>query len=209
MKNDLQQAQKRAYQYWHIDGLYELAFGGFCLALGLYFFAQASLPHDSLMYNILDMGLILVLGGTGLVVGRLLDAAKHRITYPRTGYVAYHRKTSKRPVLGVGLAMIIGAVVATLFINTPASLAWMPAFTGIILAAVLVYLGMRVALLRFYGLSFASLVYGVGLSLTGIGDIPGLAAYYALIGLTMGISGGFTLRTYLRRTQPAEEHDEP
>ena len=47
MNNNLDQTIKRTRQYWYVDGLAEIAFGGLCLLLGLYFFARAASPSRS------------------------------------------------------------------------------------------------------------------------------------------------------------------
>jgi hypothetical protein len=201
----LDKIQQRALQYWHIDGLTEIAFGGILLVLGGFFFAQALLPQDSLLSQLLNMGLVLLLVASGLIGGRFVSLAKGRLTYPRTGYVTYPKAGGRRRWIGAVLAMLIGSLTAGLIAAAPASLAWMPAISGLTLGAVLLVLGYRFGLLRFYLLSLLVLVFGVGLALGGIGDSLGIAVFYTLAGLALLLSGSLILWLYLRRNPPAPE----
>jgi hypothetical protein len=146
---------------------------------------------------------VLILIGGVLLVKRLQTFLKSRITYPRTGYVEYKQPDVKYRRVGRLLAGLIAALAASLLAATPSALAWMPALTGLLFAGVLVYLGLRTGLPRFYALSVASLAAGVGLALSGLGDIQGLAYYYILMWLALSLSGGITLAAYLKRTAEA------
>ena len=207
MKDKLEKTRLRTVQYWFSDGLSEIAFAGLCLILALYFLSQAVLPEGSLLYFLLNASLVLVIIGGTLLARRLIHMLKSRITYPRTGYVAYPNKPANRwgcVLLGMGIA----ALVAFLFTQQPGSLAWMPAVTGLIIAFVMLMSGFRTGLLRFYLIGFISLLLGGGLSWAGVGDILGLSAFYGLLALVLGLSGGCTLRTYLRSAPAPEEHND-
>ena len=103
----------------------------------------------------------------------------------------------------------MATLVVALMATAPASLAWMPAITGLIVGGAWLIFASRLGLPRFFLLAIASLVFGIGLSLTGLGDILGLAIYYALMSLTLLLSCGLTLRSYLKQAPaPQEEPDE-
>jgi hypothetical protein len=201
MKTELDKVRQRTIQYWYVDGLAELSFGALCLILGLYFYAQATLPEESLLANLLNMGFVVVVIGGSLLVGRIQSYLKSRITYPRTGYVGYQRTGTKHRWIGGLLSALIGVLVAGLLVSAPASLAWMPGITGFLFAAVLVYLGIRTGLVRFYLLSLAALLIGSWLALSGFGDILGLAYFYMLMSMALFLSGGVRLGLYLKSTQ--------
>ncbi|MEJ2265861.1 MAG: hypothetical protein P8X95_20640 [Anaerolineales bacterium] len=84
-------------------------------------------------------------------------------------------------------------------------MAWIPGVTGIIASGFLLVSGYRLALARFYALAAISLILGVGISLSGMGNDPGLALFYGLMGLTVTISGVITLYNYLQNNPPAQE----
>jgi hypothetical protein len=66
-------------------------------------------------------------------------------------------------------------------------------------------MGRRLSLARFYALAAISLILGVGMSLSGLGNDPGLAIFYGLMGLAVTISGAVTLYNYLQNNPPAQE----
>ena len=202
MPVDLKKTQLRAIQYWYIDGSFEFSFGGLCLLLGAYFYAQAAIPETSVS-ALLNVGFIVIVPVGAFLVNRLTGKLKQRITYPRMGYLAYkHPPGGWRRGLRMGgtllLAGITGGIVAALVTHNPKIINWMPGMTAAIFALVLGLLGHRSALPRFYFLAILSLLGGLGLSWYHIGDIPGLAVYYIFSGLLLLFSGGLTLWQYLR-----------
>ncbi|MBN2148319.1 MAG: hypothetical protein JW726_13100 [Anaerolineales bacterium] len=213
MKDDLDKAQQRARQYWHVDGLLECAFCVLCLLLGIYFYAQATLPPESLAYKILNVSLIIVIIGGSFLVNRVLVIAKERITYPRTGYVAYRQASGARRwvrvIVAAGVSMLIATLITQLIIRGNIDLAWMPVITGAVFGFVMLLVAFRANLIRFYTLSLISVLIGCGFLIVRIDNILGLAIYYILFGLAIGLSGGLTLWSYLRQAPPpAEESDE-
>ena len=209
MKDDINYHVQRTRQYWHVDGLAELVAGGIFILLGAYFFALATLPPSSLLNILLQAGFALIFIGSLLLGKRLVSALKARLTFPRTGFVAYRRANGRSRWISAGLALIMAALVAALVATAPASLAWMPAITGLVVAGVWLLFASRVGLPRFFLLAIASLSFGMGLSLARLGDIPGLAIYYPLMGFILLLSGGLTLRSYLKQAPaPQEEPDE-
>ena len=202
---DIDMVVQRTYRYWYEDGLTEIGTGCLFILIGLLFLVESILPVNSPLQGISAFGLpVLVIGG--MWVGRyVLRALKSRLTYPRTGYVAYRRQSSGRRWSAFLVAGGIGALVAVLFIATPASLAWIPLLDGVAIAIVLLFLGYKVGLIRFYILAAISALAGAALSLSGIDDTAGTAAYFAGMGVALVASGVFALRTYLAETQPPVE----
>ena len=198
MKEILNKTYQRTRQYWYIDGLSELAFGAICLLLAVYFTLQATLPRETLLATLLDSSFLIVFIGGFFLANRAVETAKSHLTYPRTGYVSYPKNGQGKRWIGAGIAMLMAALVSALMVTAPASFAWMPAITGFILGAILLYFGYRIDLLRFYLLAAVSLILGSFLSIIGVGDTPGLAWFYSLISLALFLSGGFTLRRYLK-----------
>jgi hypothetical protein len=199
--NEIDKTILRTRQYWYEDGLTELAFGVACLLLALYFYLQVITPVESMLSNMLNSGMVLFFIAVTLLIRYLVNQAKIRLTFPRTGYVSYPKSNGKQRWLAAGLAMLIAVILGFMTVNEPGSLAWMPAVTGLLIGAALLFFAYRLGLLRFYLLSLAAILIGPGLSLAGIGNLPGLAWFYALLGLVILISGGLTLRSYLNRTK--------
>jgi hypothetical protein len=200
-ENGIDKTILRTRQYWYEDGLTELAFGVACLLLALYFYLQVITSPESTLATLLNSSMVLIIVGIILLTRYLVNWLKARLTYPRTGFVSYQKSSGKQRWLAGGLAMLISAIVAAMMLNEPASLAWMPAVTGLLIGAAMLYFAYRLGLLRFYLLSFAAILIGPGLSFAGIGNLPGLSWFYALFGLVFLVSGGLTLRSYLKRTE--------
>lgn len=203
MKDEFNKTRQRTLQYWFNDGLTEIAFGILCLVMSLYFFALKVTPERSLLSNLLNAGLSLVIIGGTLLSRQLILVTKARLTYRRTGYIAFPQKRSGRWVSAL-LAMGIAALVAFLIAQEPGSLVWLPAITGIIIAFAMLIFGLRTGLLRLFLIGILSLLIGGALSLVGIGDILGLSAYYGALALVLGLSGACTLHAYLYDTRAEE-----
>jgi hypothetical protein len=208
MTDDLKKPQLRAIQYFYADGSFEFSFGGLCLLLAIYFTIQAAAPK-SLLSNILDMGFILIVLGGSFLINRLVQALKERVTYPRTGYVAYKREYGLKRGVRLAMGMLIGALLSAFTIiaitKSPNVMDWMPGITGLIFAAVIAWLGYRSALPRFYLVALAVLLISVGLASSGIGNMSGLALVYGLTSLVLFVSGGVTLWKYLRSTRSPQD----
>jgi hypothetical protein len=206
MKDQIDQVMRRAQRYWHIDGMTEIAFAWICFILGIYFYLSATLPQGTLLSTLLDSSLIIILLVGSFLGNKLVNYVKQRVIYPRTGYVSYRRKSgANRWVAGI-LALLTGAIAGGLIATIPASFAWMPAITGFFLSIPLLILGYRSGSWRFYLLCLISLIAGVGISITGHGNILGLSYYYLILCFALFISGGLTFRNYLLTTTPPEEN---
>ena len=204
MNNNLDQTIKRTRQYWYVDGLAEIAFGGLCLLLGLYFFAKATISPQSPLGFVLAIGFVVIVVGYGFLAGRILKAVKMQLTYPRTGYVSYPRSKGKRRRRTFIIGAIIGAVFGVTFATGPASSDWIPAINGLLMGGAWLFIAHQIGLPRFYAMALLSALLGIGISIAGLGDMLGLAVYYLANSLIMLIFGGFTLYTYLRVTQPPQ-----
>jgi hypothetical protein len=210
----LQNAQKRAMQYWYVDGTFEFSFGGICLILAAYFYVSHLLT-DSWMGGLMIVFFILVMLGGGWLVNRLVMRMKERITFPRTGYVSFVRKTGSsrwgRALLLGSVAGIISALMTLLLANRPAGFDWMVTASGLLFGAVVTYLGFRTGATRFFVNAAISFALGIALGFANLPENLGLAVFYGLLGLALLIVGGISLWQYLRQNpniQPDGGDDE-
>ena len=213
MNDEISNAQRRAARYAYVDGSVEFFLGGLCLLLGVYFYLNVILPEGSMLSNLLNASLMLVIFGGFFVTNRLIRRFKERITYPRSGYVAYRQASGanrllRRLLAGV-IAVLISGVITLLFTNYRLGAAWMPAVTGIIFGVVLGIMAFRSGLVRLYLLALIAVVIGGGLMLNQVGDTAGLAAFYGLMAAALLASGSCTLVQYLRHTPLPEGDNEP
>jgi hypothetical protein len=203
MINSQKEIERRTKQYFYNDGLTEIAVGIVLLMLGVYFFGSVALPANSLVRTWLDAAFILVIFAGIFIVRRLVRFLKFRITYPRTGYVSYKKKSGGRrrgAVAGVS-GGIVAAALSVLLAVSPSMKAWMPALNGFGLSLAVFLLARRTEIARYYVLAAASAVIGLAVALKGIGDLEGVSLYYAVFGAAVITSGLVALILYLRSTK--------
>jgi hypothetical protein len=205
MEPDIQHIEQRTRRYWYIDGIAEVVMGGVSLILGVYFLLQALLPEESLLSQLLNAGMALVIIGLVFLSRRIIAFAKERLTYPRSGYVSYRQPPANRRWIAAGAALVIAALAVLLSAKAPPVVAWVPLISGILIGAALVYFSYKVSVGRIFVLAVLSLLLGLALGFSSLEDILGLAIYYALMGLAFSISGGLTLARYLRLSGPIQE----
>jgi hypothetical protein len=198
INHDINQLARRTRRYWFTDGLAELVAGLAFLLLGGYFYLQVALPEDSIFSNLLQASLVLIVIGYVFIGKRVLSILKDRLTYPRTGYVEYSPPAKRHRYISAGLAILMAALVAGLIVSSPAALDWLPALTGLIVAAVWTVTAARVGLFRYYLLAVVSFGLGLLFSLLGFGDILGVAYFYTAAGFVLLASGGIVLFRYIR-----------
>jgi len=199
---DIEKIEKRTVQSFYEDGLGEIALGPILLLLGGVFFATTVVPERSTIYQVLGVLSMLVVLSAALLTGRVVRFLKRRITYPRTGYVAFKKRerSPKRRAAAMIVAGIIGASVAALYGFSPSVNTLFPAVNGLLFAVAVFFFAHKVGLTRFYVLAAASAVIGIAIAAAGIGDIKGIGFFYLLYGVAIIISGVTTLVVYLRRS---------
>lgn len=202
-ERQIERVTQRAKRYWYDDGLVEMSGGVIFALIGLLFLSELFGPP---WQGISALALPAVIIGGALVARRAVAAVKERLTYPRTGYVAYVRQRGLRTRAATAVvAVVVSVAVSFLIARVPAALAWMPALQGLVIAAALFYSGYSLGLGRFLVLAVVSAVAGVGAALAGLGDVAGSGAYFLVLGLAMFAAGGYALRRYLYATGPAGE----
>jgi len=202
-KTQIDDLVKRTYRYFYDDGLVELGIGVLFLMLSLVLFgwlALGSTPWISILIVVITVLLILA---APFLVKRAVRVMKERVTYQRTGYVAYRPGEP-----GIGRWIMIGAVILLVVVMfvMPEWFNQISVAVGIFLAIILAWFGYRVNLWRFYLVAGVALITGILAALVGMDEIIGTALTFAATGLLLVITGGVTLQAYLRR-HPRPEGD--
>jgi hypothetical protein len=201
MQSNLSNVERRVKRYWYTDGIGELVAGGMFILMGVYFALQEFLGETSTLGGILQASLVLIMIGDMFIARRLINALKARLTYPRTGYVEYQvneRGMRWKPIVAAGLGLVIAAL-AVILVRLFEFFDSTVALTGIIVAGILVIMQTKSAgLIRFYLLGAISLTIGLFLSFSGFPEGYSLGWFYGLMGLCLMMSGGMTLRSYLK-----------
>ncbi len=205
---------KRPRAYYNVDGMGELGGGVMLLAYGLIQWVIVQAPRDSVWHK--SVWLIFIVAMAAIHYGT--KAIKERITYPRTGYVEYS-ETARR------LSSVIAAVIAAIFalglfvvVRSHRDMSLPCSFIGLPIAAAYARGFARTATWKwavFAVLAIGSVTIGIlPADLMGAlarnSGAPGFVSAKAtgacmltflLFGAVFLISGGISLRLYLRRTQ--------
>ena len=204
MKEDVDQIIRRTQRYWYVDGLAEIAVGFVFIVLSVYFLAENWAGNLSLNPVLANTGLLAIVVLVVWLFRQGLQAAKARLTTPRTGYVAsphrWHGSFWQRYGIMAWLAVVCLALLVLTF-YTPAPPSWAPLLTGSVAGLTVLFLGYRFQLARFALLACAIVAIGGLVTYLNPGEplaetLPSLAG-----GACFLISGGLTLVHYLRSTQ--------
>jgi len=207
MSNDLKESQLRAIQYFYVDGTYEFGFGLLWLIMAGYFYAEAHL--SGWLSAVVDVSLVLVMIGGGYLIKLLIRRLKERLTWPRTGYVSYQRKQGIQRGWRIALTLVIGGVVASattmLVMNEDIQIAILPLLSGLLIGMVMVILGWRTSIPRFYLMALLSAALGVTLAYSGLENSVSLITYYASLAVVQLFTGTCVLSNYLRQNPLQKE----
>lgn len=206
-------SRRRALQYQHVDGTFELSFGGAFLLMAVSFFliSRIAISNDLLLFA----PLVVFVGGAYLM-DTLVQRFRMRVTYSRTGYIAYQKprpiKRSTRLVIWIGIPVLTGIVLALLFLNRPMYpigdqdyVPIMTLFSGLMFTGLWVIVGWKTSVPRFYLIAVVSLLVSAGLLLNGVVVQTSLMWLFGAMGLALCVSGGLTLRQYLRKNPVPQE----
>lgn len=201
--------RKRTARYWYVDGLAEMGLGVIFFVLGISFlligFVQPNTP-SMILWGV-GQPLVVILVAVG--VGRAIKALKQRVTFPRTGYVAYIPKSGKRRWLGALVSGVTAAVLSIVmtFLSNYLQANLMIAISGLIFALLCVYLAVQFGLTRFYILGGLVAAWAIAVSIAKPAEPLPSVLLFGGIGLLWIGSGALTLVAYLRSTTPANPEE--
>ena len=203
--------ERRLRAYWTEDGLPEVATGAGFLTLALLLWADAAAPPG--WNGVLRYLLVLVIVGMAFWARGVVQWAKWRLTYPRTGYVAYARDSRKVSRL-VGLAAALLAVLAlTMVAARWREQAFLWGLSGG-MAAVFAWLAWRQAWRRglvYAGVALLASPVALGYPFPWLSGGPFATrggVHFALVGLALVVGGGWTLAHYVaRHPEPVEKEE--
>jgi len=116
---DLRELERRPTKYWNEDGLPELVMGLLWVLWGGAWLVGNALPRGP-VWNVFWMFTPALLALSGVAAVRLTKALKARVTFPRTGYVAWKAPTRGQRVAAAAVAMVTAAVLAALIVKSRA-----------------------------------------------------------------------------------------
>jgi len=198
---DIEKIEKRTVQSFYDDGSFEIALGVVFVLMGGYLYVQTALPKGSALAAIMSVAMIGVIFLAGFLVNRIIRFLKRRITYPRTGYVAFKKQpVSPRKRRRAGLfGGFMGLLLVPLLGLAPSLSALLPIMVSFPLAMIAFKIANKAGVARFFVLAALSAIIGFALTAAGIGSARGIGLAFGLIGGSMILSGVTALVVYLRR----------
>ncbi len=207
-----QNIQNCAYAHWLDDGLFEIGLGILLTGVGALRAIIHFADEKSAAYYWLSGGLFLFMAGSVWAGQRLGKVLKERITYPRTGFLAFksYKFNFKRILVLIIFGGILGGIVGVLASqpNQQEIGGVVPITMGVVAALVLAYSAQRVETKRFYFLAAISIGIGLILGLLRVGVVLGVSYFYLSIGLAMVASGCIALVQFLRSHEPVDLNGE-
>ena len=203
MNDTIKETMQRTYRYLYDDGLMEIAAGLLLLASALLFLIWHYLQAQPWLSALFATGLLVVVLGGALYLRSAVAGVKERVTYPRTGYVAYREETDPAGARWLLLLATGGTAIVLLFL--PATFSQMIVAEGIVTAVMLALLGRRLALTRFYLLALLALLLSGIIAGWQRSDLLGSALFLGLTGLLLAVSGLLALRRYLQQHPRPDE----
>jgi len=198
----------RAYAHWLKDGLFEIGGGILLAGVGTLRAIIHFVDAWSVAYYWLSAGLLVFMIGVAWGGKRIDKALKERITYPRTGFMAFKPRTyNYKSIIALFIfAGVLGGVVGVLATrpNQQEIGGIVPIAMGIVGALAFTYAAQRVDVKRFYYLAVFSLGIGLVIGVLGVGVVLGLSFFYLSIGLALIVTGSVALMQFLRSHEPVD-----
>ncbi len=204
MSDTYKEIEQKTRRYWYVDGLAEIFIGLLLAVTGLLVAAPEQVPAGSWLRLVAVAAIVVIIVVGGRLGGKMVKSVKARVTYPRTGYVAYRRPSRQRRLRNFLILLPIAALwTAVILIFGKGLIAWIPLVDGLVLGAILWYAGK--GLLRFNLMAGLSLLVGGILAYSQIGGLSGQALFDLIMGLCLAVSGTITLIQYLSQTSTPED----
>ncbi len=203
LRGEIDRIEKRTRRYWFDDGIVEISAGIVFLVVAAYFVVEEALggAGSGRFLNVAFAGLVVVLAFSAKWAAR---AIKDRYVHPRTGFVAFPRRSGRRWAKAV-LGFACGSLLATVAMRAPLLQNWIPAVMGGIFAVAFFYVGRRADVLRFPVEGLLTAAAGVAVSFLHVSEDVGIALLFGCFGLLVTGGGLVGLVGYLRHTRRPEE----
>jgi hypothetical protein len=203
---DLQDIARRPQRYWNADGLPELMMGLLWIVWGGAWIVGERIPRGG-VYNTFWMFVPALLVLTGWAVVWATRALKARITFPRTGYVAWQAPTSSMRLGAAAISLLTAMILAATAIktrnNAPASDLAAP-ILGVILSLAFLIAALTQHAPHYLALAGVAVALGLALGARGAGW-ESVNWLFVLIGVASVAVGAARLALFLRNNpRPSE-----
>lgn len=189
--------QKKAIQYWFIDGLAEMAAG----LVGIFLAVLFGVWHQVFTWRwslpVILVAAFVVSFGLRLIIQRI----KARTTYPRTGYVSPFSGFESKWSIVILIIFSLILLGLNYYLSTRGSqaLLWSPGLAGLIFTVIFVWTGVMTKLKRFFILGIISLILGLILVLLKLDYFQGVSVLAGIVGLVLLVQGYQVRKIYLNQ----------
>ncbi len=193
MNDTVDQFAHAPQQYQLLDGTSEILLGLACILFSVSFWLATR-------FTVTWHWLALMLGGCGILWFLSTFGTRYvrrKLVYTRSGYMKARRYPWKAALLAAS-ACAIAAVAVLAFSRTSKSL--IPLIASLAISAALLAASILKKVRRFTLYAVLSSGWGVLVYSMKLGLNPGMTVYYLLLGITLVLAGGWTMRSYVRNT---------
>jgi len=203
MKEKYIKVQKKAIQYWFIDGLPELAAGLVGIFLAVLFLVWHQVFTWRWSLPVILVAAFAVSFGLRLIIQHI----KARTTYPRTGYVSPFSGLESKWSVVILIAFSLVMLGLNYFLSTQGSqaLLWSPGLAGLIFTFIFIWTGAMTKLKRFFILGIISLCIGLILFLLKLDYFQGVSILTGIVGVILLIQGYMVRKLYLSQSSQLDE----
>jgi hypothetical protein len=203
---DLNDIEGRPARYWQEDGVPELVMGLMWILWGGAWLIGAALPRGG-AWNVYWLLTPALLALSGVAAVGLIKRVKARVTFPRTGYVAWKAPTAGQRMLAASVAMV--TAVALVWIVARGRAAGLEGIAapaiGVILSLGFLVTSIRQRAPHLLALGGVALALGVVFGLLGQG-FEAMNWMFVILGAVATTIGAARLRMFLAR-HPLGAHE--
>ena len=197
---DLLKIEKKAYRDSQQDGLMEVMMGLILITFGCFLYSPVFAFYILLI----------------IFSKKIVESIRRRYTYPRIGFVKFHKENPKDALTGVFLFEFAVIVIIFTLISIFGDvkdysrwIKWSPLFFGMILVGPFAHAASRSGSIRYTGYAMLSVVLGLFFSIIEFGSgYTGLILYLVFIGAFLFL-GGLVIFTLFLRKYPLPEVEAP
>jgi MFS family permease len=206
MDTNVKSLQRKALQYWWIDGLAELAFALEMIVISLYFVLVQQIHSEPWTVIAASVGMPAIFLTTFFLAGKLVLYVKEKITFPRTGYVRYPKRKAisrkRRLVVGavIGFVTAVAVNLSREFLGSNAQ--WI--VVTLIMMMGMIYIGYLVEVYRYYAIGVLIFLWGIAMIWMTIPSGYEYAWLFGGIGLINLIFGLAVFLRYLKHYPKVE-----
>lgn len=193
---NLDEISRRPQKYWHVDGLPELMMGLLWMIWGAAWLFGQTLPHDWKwnLYWTATPALLALSGYAAVWATKLLKA---RISFPRTGYVAWKEPTRAVNLAAAAIAMLAAMVLVAVLRNEATGERPVALILGVMLSLAFVVASLTQRAPYYLGLAAVSVALGWALGAIESGW-TGANWLFVVLGAATAALGGMRLAIFMR-----------